>query len=90
MGVGNDAYRSVTDSDACKLVGHYHAALNVHVGIHETRHNVGPWGLFGGQFTASHLDDGLTLNHQLAVEYLATNHVNNVSFDVFHILSIFD
>jgi hypothetical protein len=56
----------------------------MHMRINETRHDVGPWGLTGGQLTASYLDDFFALDYQFAIEYFATNNVNNVSFDVNH------
>ena len=43
MRVGNNADRTMADSDVCKLVGHHHAALDMYVAVDETWHDVRPW-----------------------------------------------
>ena len=40
MRVGHHTYRTMTHGDACKLMRHHHAALNVYVTVYETWHDV--------------------------------------------------
>jgi hypothetical protein len=51
--------------------------------VDEAREKIGP--LSVAQLTALYFCDLLSVNHQLTVEYLATNHVYNMSFETFHI-----
>ena len=85
--VGNDTYRTVTDGNACKLMRHYHTTLNMHVGINETWHDVGPRGLTLGQLTALYFRYDPILNDQFAIVYLAAHHINYMSFYILHSLT---
>ena len=82
--IGHDTYRAVAHGNACKLMRNHHTALDVYVSINETRHNIRPGGLTLWQRTALHLYYLLVFYDQFAVVYLPTNHVNYMSFYVFH------
>ena len=88
--VGNDTYRAVTDGNMCKLMGHHHTALNMYVTINEARHYVWPRCFLFGQRAPLHLSDRLALNNDFTVEYLPTNHVNDMSLDAVHSLLLFE
>ena len=87
--VGNDADCSVADGDACKLMWHNHAALNVYVTVNEAWHQVRPGFLPFRQLTPLHLYNFLTFDNQFAVVDFAAHDIYDMSFYLFHILKIF-
>ena len=84
MRVGNDTYRAVTDSDACKLVRHHHAALDMHVSVNEARHDVWPRLSPFRQLTTSDVSNLPFSDDDLTIVYLTTHHVDDMSLYVLH------
>ena len=84
MGVGYDAYRSVTDGYTCKLVGHHHTAFNMHVTVNESWHQVRPGLFLLRKRTSFYFYDSPVLNDEFAVEYLTTYYIDDMSFCAIH------
>ena len=88
MRIDDDPDSTVLRRHTGELHRHQHTALDVYMAIDKTGHQIGPLLPILWQFTTIHLSNAPVIHHQLAIENLAANHINDMSLICHHRLIV--